>query len=114
MVESTRIKKEKISKETRYYLSSLDKRTAREFNGIVRAHWSIENQLHWRLDCSFNEDKSCITNENGAENISLMRRWAINALSRVKTDKDTTKGLMRKHLMSFKLLIKNVKTIFHA
>jgi predicted transposase YbfD/YdcC len=114
MIQSTRTRKDKKSTETRYYISSLTTRTAREFNDIVRAHWSIENQLHWRLDCSFNEDKACITNENGAENIALMRRWAINALSQIKDKKDTTKGLMRKNLMSFKYLISTVNSIFHA
>ena len=43
--------------ETRYYL--LSKAFAPErFNGIVRSHWSIENQLHWVLDVVFNEDQA--------------------------------------------------------
>jgi predicted transposase YbfD/YdcC len=113
-IESLRIKGNKESRETRYYLSSLRYHSARELNEIVRSHWSIENQLHWRLDCSFNEDKSCITNENAVENIALMRKWALNALAQIKSEKDTSKGLMRKNLMSFKILMKNVKAIFHA
>jgi predicted transposase YbfD/YdcC len=24
----------------------------------VRSHWDIENNLHWQLDVSFNEDES--------------------------------------------------------
>lgn len=37
----------------------------------------IENQLHWRLDVVFNEDKSCIRNDNAAENIDVLRKWAL-------------------------------------
>jgi predicted transposase YbfD/YdcC len=101
----------KKTEETRLYISSLAL-TPREAGDIVRAHWSIENQLHWRLDSSFNEDKSCITNENAVENMHTLRTWALNALSQVRTEKDTTKGMLRKNLMSFRKLMLNVKKIF--
>jgi len=41
---------------------------------------SVENQLHWRLDVVFNEDGSCIRNDNAAENIDILRKWALNVL----------------------------------
>ncbi len=41
-----------------FYISSLRK-TPEELCGLIRGHWSIENQLHWSLDVIFGEDASC-------------------------------------------------------
>ena len=70
-------KKGKETTETRYYISSLSL-TVQKLNDIPRAHWGIENQLHWRLDVVFNEDKACIRNDNPAENMDILRKWALN------------------------------------
>ncbi|MCO1337201.1 ISAs1 family transposase, partial [Microbulbifer sp. OS29] len=43
--------------ETRYYISSLEPRSA-ELNQITRSHWGVENSLHWILDVVFREDDS--------------------------------------------------------
>ena len=43
--------------ETAYYLLSTVLSPAR-FGEIVRAHWGIENSLHWVLDVTMNEDQS--------------------------------------------------------
>jgi predicted transposase YbfD/YdcC len=40
----------------RYFVSSLPLVRARKLFESVRAHWTVENQLHWRLDVMFNED----------------------------------------------------------
>jgi predicted transposase YbfD/YdcC len=45
---------------------------------IVRGHWSIENQLHWILDVVFDEDASRARKDNAAENLAILRRFAIN------------------------------------
>jgi predicted transposase YbfD/YdcC len=47
---------------------------------VVRAHWSIENQLHWELDVVFNEDDARTRKDYGPENIAVIRRWAQNIL----------------------------------
>ena len=62
-ITATVWKKGKETTETRFYISSLAL-TAQKLNEVARAHWSIENQLHWVLDVSFNEDKACIRNDN--------------------------------------------------
>ena len=82
---------------------------------VARSHWSIESKLHWRLGVVFNEDKACIWNENAAENMSILRKWALNVLQRTKTKPDQSiKGLMRKNSRSFKHLLNCVNSIFHA
>jgi len=113
-ITSRVFKKEKETTETRYYISSL-LLTAQELNDIARSHWGIENSLHWTLDVVFNEDKSCIRNDNAAANMDILRKWALNILHKAKTKPEQTiKSIMRKNLMSVKYLTNSVKTIFHA
>lgn len=66
----------------------------------------MENQLHWRLDVVFNEDGAYIRNHNAAENIDILRKWALNVLQKAKQKPDQSiKSLMRKNAMSLKHLI---------
>lgn len=104
----------KETEETRFFISSLPA-NAERLNKTARSHWEIENKLHWRLDVVFNEDKACIWNENAAENMGILRKWALNMLQKAKTKPDQSiKGLMRKNAMSFKHLLNCVNSFFHA
>lgn len=47
---------------------------------VMRAHWSVENQLHWRLDVVFNEDDARTRKNYGPENLGVMRRVALDIL----------------------------------
>lgn len=47
---------------------------------VVRAHWSIENQLHWTLDVIFDEDAARTRKDNGPQNLAVIRRLAQNIL----------------------------------
>lgn len=47
---------------------------------VVRAHWSVENQLHWVLDVILNEDAARNRKDNGPENLGILRRLALNLL----------------------------------
>jgi len=40
----------KITEETRYFISSLGADNPHKAQYAVRAHWAIENNLHWVLD----------------------------------------------------------------
>lgn len=71
-------KTKKVTVEKRYYISSLGL-DAKLIADSVRTHWSIENNLHWQLDVSFNEDKGR-KNDNGAQNFSLMCKMAMAIL----------------------------------
>ena len=73
----------KTTQEARHYLSSLPL-SAQKLNEVARANWGIENQLHWRLDVVFNEDGACIRNDNAAENIGILRKWALNVLQKAR------------------------------
>jgi predicted transposase YbfD/YdcC len=113
-VNVLRVKSQKESNSKKYYISSLPANAAR-LNEIARSHWSIENQLHWRLDVTFNEDKACIRNDNAAENIDILRKWALNLMQKAKEKpSQSIKSVMRKNSMSFKYLLNNVKRFFHA
>lgn len=77
----------RVEQERRYFISSLTGTDARTFGRLIRAHWQIENTLHWSLDVSFGEDASRIRNGYGAENFSRLRRIAFNLLKRETTEK---------------------------
>lgn len=79
VVKVSRIIKEKKRKhtETAYFISSL-KGQATFYNEGIRAHWSIENGLHWVKDVTFKEDASKIRTGNAPENTSTIRNIAIN------------------------------------
>lgn len=82
MVEATREMGDKITQETRYFISSLPC-DAKRFAEAVRNHWAVENSLHWCLDIAFREDDSRVRKGHGQENFAIMRRFA---LSLVKQD----------------------------
>ena len=73
----------KVERETRYYLSSA-KLTAEMFGQAVRAHWGIENRLHWMLDVVFREDLARLRRANAPENMAIVRHTALNLLSKAR------------------------------
>ena len=74
-MKTTTIKGDKLLQEERLYISSLPA-NARRLNQAARFHSGIENQLHWRLDVTFNEDAACIRNDNAGENVDILQKWA--------------------------------------
>ena len=61
------------------------------FARAIRQHWGIENQLHWRLDVSMNEDQCRLRIGHGAENFSRLRRIALDKLRRWEIRKENGK-----------------------
>ena len=47
---------------------------------VTRAHWSVENQLHWTLDVVFDEDDARTRKNYAPENLAVIRRLALNIL----------------------------------
>lgn len=68
----------KTGKETvavRYFITSLT--DLEEFAYLVRKHWSMENQLHWRLDVIFREDVSKEKKDNSPLNLNVLRKVSL-------------------------------------
>ena len=89
MVESRIERGEKIETERRSYISSRAL-SAQAFANAVRSHWAIENNLHWTLDVTFNEDQSRLRAGHGARNMAVVRHFALN-LVRQAADKRSIK-----------------------
>lgn len=77
MVESLREIGEKQERETRFYLTSL-LLVATLLAPIVRAHWAIENSLHWVLDMVFRDDESRLHTDHAPANFCTFKHMAHN------------------------------------
>jgi predicted transposase YbfD/YdcC len=82
-----------FSTETRLFISSLPPDPAR-LADAARAHWSVENNLHWVLDVTFREDECRARKDHSARNLAMMRRAVLNMLRR----DPSKKSIKRKRL----------------
>jgi predicted transposase YbfD/YdcC len=83
MIEETQEMKGKISRERRFFISSLPPEAER-IASAVRSHWLVESNVHWVLDVVFNEDQSRVRKDNAAENMAFIRHITLNMLNNVK------------------------------
>lgn len=65
------------TKDTQYYISSLAV-DPKAVNQAIRAHWEVENKVHWVLDVNYREDDCRIRKDDGAENVGVIRRFCLN------------------------------------
>jgi predicted transposase YbfD/YdcC len=65
------------TQEHRYYIASRPL-SAEQAAHAVRSHWHIENALHWVLDVTFKEDLARVRKGHGAQNMAIVRHFAIN------------------------------------
>ena len=72
-----------LSEQVSYYLSSLPSHTpAHVAAHSIRAHWSVENNLHWSLDVGMREDAAQSYKDQSVHNQSLLRRLALQLIQR--------------------------------
>jgi predicted transposase YbfD/YdcC len=82
MIKSVRgcVNSENRDTSTHYFIFSKKDMTASQLLETKRAHWGIENRLHWVLDMNFREDESRIRTGNAAENMNALRHMCINLI----------------------------------
>jgi len=97
MIEEHQIKGGVESIERRFFISSLPA-DAELISKAVRAHWSVENNLHWTLDVVFNEDNLRVRKDNAPENMAIVRHISLNMLNQARKDHKNAsiKGLRKK------------------
>jgi len=86
---------ENITVDTRYFISSLSG-GAQKTAESARSHWAIENSLHYVLDVTLNEDANRIRKDNAPENLSTLRKIALNMIKNEKATKGSVAGKIRK------------------
>lgn len=80
--DSTEIITNKHRSETVYGITSLSPRQAapERLLELTRAHWTIENRLHYVRDVTFDEDRCRIRKGAGAQVMASLRNLAISLL----------------------------------
>lgn len=79
MVESQRETGDKITRETRFYITSLVL-PANVIGPMIRDHWAIENSLHWVMDMVFRDDECRIRTQNAPANFTTLKHMANNLI----------------------------------
>lgn len=92
--------------ERRHYISSLSPEKPELILKAIRAHWQVENCLHWSLDVTFREDNSRIANENSATNMSWLRKFCLGLLKNEGSFKASIRRKQRKICTNIQYLAK--------
>jgi predicted transposase YbfD/YdcC len=73
-VERTTLRDGKITHEVVYGITSLSRKQAdaKQLAALIRAHWAIENRLHWRRDVILCEDDSQIRTKHVPAMLALL------------------------------------------
>jgi predicted transposase YbfD/YdcC len=87
-------KKGKVTVERRHFISSLPACPV-IFATVVRAHWGIENTLHYSLDVAYREDACRVRKDNGPENLSIIRKISLTVARAGREPKRSLVGTIR-------------------
>lgn len=82
MVEAEVERDGRITRARRYYLCSA-KLSAPAFAAAVRAHWGIENRLHWVMDVVFHDDLMRLRSGHGPANMATIRHTSLNIIKAI-------------------------------
>ena len=91
----TNLNGENLREEIAYGLTSLTeaKASKEDLLSYNRGHWSIENELHWVRDVTFDEDRSRIRAGHGPQVMASLRNLSIGLLRRAGYRHQIAKGL---------------------
>ncbi len=107
LIERIVDKRGEVSRETSYYISSLDAEPE-QLMMLAREHWKIES-MHWMLDVTFSEDERHFLSESVHKSLNALRKYALavhkNFLSATKK-KSSIKSNMLSCLLDRKCLLK--------
>ena len=84
IVQSTREIGDKVERETRFYITSLTL-PAVHIAAFVRAHWAVENSLHWVMDMVFRDDECRLRTDNAPANFTTIKHIALNLIRRANS-----------------------------
>jgi predicted transposase YbfD/YdcC len=88
VIEAERTINGTTSLERRLYIASIAP-DASKLADVVRAHWGIENQVHWCLDVALSDDQMRARVKNAGANLAIVRRLVLNLF---RLDKSNRKG----------------------
>ena len=79
IVDSVRETGDKVERERRFYITSL-LLVASMMAPVVRAHWAIENSLHWVMDMVFRDDECRVRTDHAPANFCTIKHMAQNLI----------------------------------
>jgi len=94
-IQSETCRAGKTVQEERFFISTLPMREVETIGASVRAHWGIENKLHWVLDVAFKEDGIRTRKGNGPETGAILRHISLNLL---RQDPDVKRSIRHRRL----------------
>lgn len=109
MVVRTRQLWNKTTHQVHFYLTSLESHAAK-VGRAIRLHWGIENELHWTLDVTFAEDACRVRSAHAPQNLSLVRRIALNALNQEQSFRRSTRQKSNRAAMDDDYMLKVLAT----
>lgn len=86
----------KETDEVRYYLTSL--KDIGDAAHCIRAHWNIENSLHWNLDTVFREDYLALSDRTAALNQSILNKACLSLYKKMSDLIGGTQKISKKRL----------------
>jgi predicted transposase YbfD/YdcC len=96
VIEAQRTINGKTSHERRLYIGSIAP-DAGTLANVVRAHWGIENRVHWCLDVALNDDQMRARMKNAGANLAIVRRLVLNLF---RLDKSRKGGLHTRRILA--------------
>lgn len=96
VIEAERTINGKTSHERRLYIGSIVP-DASTLANVVRAHWGIENRVHWCLDVALNDDQMRARVKNAGANLAIVRRLVLNLF---RLDKSRKGGIHTRRILA--------------